>query len=277
MDKQSLKLLLGRIQEDNYKVPKDVNAYELSLVMMDYIGDIDSDLRDELILSTLFSWITEGVLPQEETRRLLVIALDEEHLLKGLGNSDDTVFCRTFSAEVVASVISRHRSVKVLSKTDVQNALDSVLKFYSEDLDVRGYVEGKGWAHGAAHGADALDELAGCDEIGYADLKRIMQAIYEKVNINHYSYIHFEDERMVTAVASVLNREIIPSDEIEDWIGSFRSAEKKGTYLENMAQENNVCMFLKSLYFRLIDKPGYQQIADAAKAAIKEISRFGKF
>lgn len=31
---------------------------------------------------------------------------------------------------------------------------------------------GKGWAHGAAHGADALDEFARCEEVGYDGLKK---------------------------------------------------------------------------------------------------------
>ena len=46
MEKQELKELLKSIKENDYKVPQGVNPYELSLLMMDYIGDIDSELRD---------------------------------------------------------------------------------------------------------------------------------------------------------------------------------------------------------------------------------------
>jgi hypothetical protein len=77
------------------------------------------------------------------------------------------------------------------------------LKFYNEDRDVRGFVEGKRWAHGAAHGADALGEPAQCEIIGYEGLKEILDSIYKKININYYGYINNEDERLISAVKEV--------------------------------------------------------------------------
>ncbi|WP_138206061.1 hypothetical protein [Haloimpatiens lingqiaonensis] len=62
MEKQALKELLKSIKNNDYAVPEGVNPYELSLVMMENIGDIDSELRDDLILYNLFKWINEGIL-----------------------------------------------------------------------------------------------------------------------------------------------------------------------------------------------------------------------
>ncbi len=112
MEKQELKELLKSIKENDYKVPEGVNPYELSLKMMDNIRDIDSELRDDLILSNLFTWIYENQLSGKQVNELLWIALDEKHILKGLGNIDDSVFGRTFSSEIVAACIYRHRSDK---------------------------------------------------------------------------------------------------------------------------------------------------------------------
>jgi len=276
LQKQQLKDLLKSIKENNYKVPEGVNPYQLSLVMMENIGDIDSELRDDLILSNIFTWINEGVLSAKEVYELLKITIDEEHLLKGLGNIDDSVFGRTFSVEIIAGIIYKHRMEKFISESDIQKAFNTVLKFYNEDKDVRGYVEGKGWAHGAAHGADVLDEFARCEEIGYDGLNKILDAIYKKVNINHYGYFHFEDERMITPVKAILERQIIPTKEIEDWIKSFNKIEKTGTFPEDLVIEFNVNAFLKSLYFRLIDKPEYEQITNAIREVLKEISRFNE-
>ncbi len=269
--------MLKSIKENDYKVPEGVNPYELSLKMMDNIGDIDSELRDDLILSNLFTWIYKNQLSGKQVNELLWIALDENHILKGLGNIDDSVFCRTFSSEIVAACIYRHRMDKFLSKSDIEKAFDTLLKFYNEDKDVRGYVEVKGWAHGAAHGADALDEFAKCEEIGYERLKNILDAFYKKLNINYYGYIHFEDERIITAVKSILEREIIPTDEIEEWIKSFNKIEKVGKYPEDLVIDFNVNIFLKSLYFRLIDIPKYENIANTAREVLNEISRFKKY
>ncbi|WP_051932020.1 DUF2785 domain-containing protein [Clostridium sp. KNHs214] len=276
MEKQALKELLKSIKNNDYAVPEGVNPYELSLVMMENIGDIDSELRDDLILYNLFKWINEGILSAKEVYELLMIAIDEEHLLKGLGNINDSVFARTFSSEIVAAAIYKHRKAKFISESDIQKAFNTVLKFYNEDRDVRGYIEGKGWAHGAAHGADALDEFARCEEIGYQGLKLILDAIYKKVNVNYYGYIHFEDERMITAVKAILERKIIPTKEIEEWIKNFNKIEKTGRYPEDLVIQFNVNVFLKSLYFRLIDKPEYEQITNTIREVLKGISRFSE-
>ncbi|MCY6370694.1 hypothetical protein [Clostridium ganghwense] len=40
MEKQALKELLKSIKENDYTVPEGVNPYQLSLTMMDNIGDM---------------------------------------------------------------------------------------------------------------------------------------------------------------------------------------------------------------------------------------------
>ncbi len=274
MEKQALKTLLRNIIDNKYAVPEGVNPYKLSLEMMDYIGDIDGELRNDLICYVLLEWIMTDVLTPEEAHDIFVIALDEKHTLNGLGEINDTVFCRTFSVEVASCIIYKHR--KFLSDSDILKAFNTVLKFYNEDRDVRGFVEGKSWAHGAAHGADALMELARCQVIGYEGLKEILDSIYKKININYYGYINNEDERMISAVKAVLERDIIPVGEIEEWIRSFGNVEKTGIVPDFLFIEFNVTLFLKSLYFRLVDNTKYEQIAKIVKEVLKKTSRFGE-
>lgn len=277
LKKQELKELLKSIKNNDYKVPNGINQYKLSLEMMDNIGDIDSELRDELILSNLDRWINDGIISTDEVYELLMIALDEDHISKGLGNIDDSVFCRTFSVEVVASIIYRHRRENFISESDIEKAFNTVLKVYNDDKDVRGYIEGKGWAHGCAHGADALDEFAKCEEIGYEGLTKILDSIYKKVNINYYRYIHFEDERMVTVVKAIIERKIIPTKEVEDWIRSFSNIKKTGISQEDLVIEFNVTNFLKSLYFRFVEKPEYEELTNAIIKVVKKVSRFSNY
>ncbi|MTI71628.1 MAG: DUF2785 domain-containing protein [Firmicutes bacterium] len=74
--------------------------------------------------------------------------------------------------------------------------------------DVRGYVKEKGWVHGDAHAADGLNELAKCKELNIKELKGILDVVKNKICINDYAYINEEDERMVTAVKSVLKEKL---------------------------------------------------------------------
>jgi hypothetical protein len=275
MEKQALKTLLRNIKDNKYAVPEGVNPYKLSLEMMDYIGDIDGELRNDLICYVLLEWIVTDVLTHEEAHDIFVIALDEKHIFNGLGEIGDMVFDRTFSVEVAACIMYKHR--KLLSDSDILSAFSKVLKFFNEDKDVRGFVEGKSWAHGAAHGADALLELAQCQVIGYEGLKEILDSIHKKININYYGYINNEDERMISAIKAVLERDIIPVEEIEEWIRSFGNIKKTGYILpDDLFIEHNVTLFLKSLYFRLVDNAKYEQIAKKVKEVLKKTSRFGE-
>ena len=274
MEKQTLKTLLSDIKDNEYAVPEGVNPYKLSVDMMEYIGDIDGELRDDLICSVLLEWIMTDVLTPEEAYHIFLIALDEKHIFNGLGKVDDTVFDRTFSVLVSACITYKHKNF--LPDNDILKAFNKVLKFYNEDKDVRGFVEGKSWAHGAAHGADALMELAKCEVIGYEQLKEILNAIYKKINVNYYGYINNEDERMISAVKEVLERDIIPVEEIEEWIRSFGKIEKTGILPDDLFIEFNVTLFLKSLYFRLVDNTKYEQLAKIVKEVLKKTSRFGE-
>ena len=274
MEKQTLKTLLSNIKDNEYAVPEGMNPYELSVDMMEYIGDIDGELRDDLICSVLLEWIMTDVLTPEEAHHIFLIALDEKHIFNGLGKVDDTVFDRAFSVLVSACITYKHKNF--LPDNDILKAFNKVLKFYNEDKDVRGFVEGKSWAHGAAHGADALMELAKCEVIGYEELKEILNSIYKKINVNYYGYINNEDERMISAVKEVLERDIIPVEEIEEWIRSFGKIEKTGILPDDLFIEFNVTLFLKSLYFRLVDNTKYEQLAKIVKEVLKKTSRFGE-
>ena len=96
----------------------------------------------------------------------------------------------------------------MLSEEQLYSVAEQVLEYVYLEEDVRGYVEGKGWAH-SAHAADALDALARTiqnREFSYA----ILAAVRQKVRLNDYVYIHFEDERLVTPlcryVIKIFNR-----------------------------------------------------------------------
>jgi len=274
MEREALKALLRNIKDNKYIVPEGVNPYKFSLKLMDFIGDTDGELRNDLVYYVLANWILMDVLTPEEAQDIFMIAIDEKHLFNGLGEISDKVFFRTFSVEIAACIIYKHRSF--LLDSIILKGFNAVLKFYNEDRDVRGYVEGKSWAHGAAHGADALMEFAKCKIIGYEGLKEILDSIYKKININYYGYINNEDERMISAVKEVLERDIIPVEEIEEWIINFGNIEKTGILHDDYLIEFNVILFLKSLYFRLVDHNKYDQQASIVKEVLKKTSPFGE-
>lgn len=60
LDEKALKERLQEIAAENYKAPTRPEIYPLILAMGTYIGSIDSELRDDLIYTTMATWIDWG-------------------------------------------------------------------------------------------------------------------------------------------------------------------------------------------------------------------------
>ncbi len=262
-----LKAKLIKIKVDNYAINDSDYGYEIALDMMKYIGSIDSEFRDELIYSSFLKWTINNVFTSEQMYQLLKISLDESHLFYKIGEIDsDSVFTRTFSLLIIPLVLYVDNNTNFLTKDETIDIKDKVIKYLDLEKDIRGYVDGKGWAHSTAHAADALDDIAKSRYINYDELLEILGAIKTKVCINNYTYINKEDDRMATAIKSVISRNLIEDNEIVKWIKSFGNIEKTGKYPEEQHLIVNTRNLLRSLYFLML----YQRSSEVVMEAILE-------
>lgn len=262
MNLDELKEKLSDIKADNY-LPGNADIGELITEMMRNIGSADYVLRDELIYSTLNKWTVIGVISAAQMREMLSVCLDDEHLFYKIGEyGTDAVFTRTFSVLIVPLAFYIDSKERFLSEPEVNDIKERVIRYLELEKDVRGYVEGKGWAHSIAHAADALDDIAKSEYIGRSALLEILAAMKDKVCVDYYTYIHKEDERMAAAALSVFEREVLRREEIVRWINSFGDAYSIDTFTAGTHHEN-IRKFLRSLYLAAGDR-GMKDIADAA-------------
>lgn len=246
----NLKEKLISIKENGYQAPSD--TFPFVLEMINEIGSLDAQLRDDLIYTTLSHWIPGHSLSANELEQLIPLILDKNHLLFKLGEiNTDSVFTRSFSMLVIPLLLMRHRESPCLSSESIHEIKEKVFFNVREERDYRGYDEEKGWAHAIAHAADALDDLAQCSELDKNDLINILDLVYEKMTITDRIYSDGEDERMVTAIVTVLNRRVLTQSYVEQWIHSFGDVTKSSEFLPTFKQKINIKNFLKSLYFRL--------------------------
>lgn len=209
-EEKILKDKLLKAKDNNYLLENQENYFPLGLEMIDNIGALDPELRDELIYETLFHWITEGRFTLEQLEYLLNITLDSTHLFyKVCDKDEDDVFRRTFSVLIVALIIYEHRKQNFLSGEVLYKIKDKLLEYMHVEKDVRGYVQVRGWAHSAAHTADALKELVQCDCFDKADLLDVLDSIKAKMCIGYYVYVDEESERMATAVKRSLTEKYL--------------------------------------------------------------------
>ena len=71
----NLKEKLILIKENGYQAPPD--RFQLILEMINNIGSLDAQLRDELIYTTLSHWIPDKSLTANELEQLLPVVLDK--------------------------------------------------------------------------------------------------------------------------------------------------------------------------------------------------------
>lgn len=272
LGENKLKEKLMKVRENNYLLEKGESYYEIGLEMMDYIGALDPELRDKLIYTTFYHWIIEDKFNTEQLKRLLSISTSNSHLFSRLNEKHgDGVFKRTFSVLIVALIIYKHRSDKFLSKQELEEVRHKVIEYMIREEDLRGYVEGQGWAHASAHTADALDELIQCDCFSKNNVKEILDSIKAKVCIGYYVYIDEEDERMATVVESCIKGRILSDSEILSWIRNFRIEDSNNRNIEYYHLKANIKSFLRSLYFRMLNIEDTEIILKAIKSNLDSL------
>lgn len=254
MTKEQLKQALRIIKEDDELIESQGQYPKYAVECLKYIGVVDPELRDDLIYEVFANWIEKGYFTGDRLQEYLNICLDKEHLLAGLGQVEgDLVYTRTFSVLIIAEIIAKHVNKPFLPKELVLQTNKTVLRYYKEEKDMRGYTGEKGWAHAMAHGADALTQLAACKELEKQDLWDILIAFQEKICQGEYVFIDREPNRMICAINKVLGRGCLGQDEIGTWIKGFKNRCKDKGDIRFFHQRINIENFFRCLYFD-IDK-----------------------
>lgn len=271
-----LKTLLTEIQNDDYRIGEVRDHFALALEMAAHIGSPDSELRDDLIYDILAHWIEADLLDTGQLKQLLDICLDDSHLFYRIDESGtDAVFTRSFSALVIALIINAHRRHAFLTSDELHQARDETEDYLRRERDLRGFVDGKGWAHAAAHAADVLAELAQCPELSAAaDLRGLLAVVKMKVETDYYAYIHEEDERLATVVVRIMDCKVLDDREIVQWLDSFPATKRAVRYPGDLYLRANVKSFFRSLYFRLSKVDGTAPVTGPLKEMMGRHSRF---
>jgi hypothetical protein len=275
-EREQLILDLQRIRENNYLLKAGEKASQYVEPMLQYIGDTDPELRDDLICETFNEWIcVKEYFSADELRYILDILLDENHLFYHLGNDgDESVFTRTFSILAVVLVLIQHRKKPVLDQNKFIDVKNSIIKYYETEKDLRGYIEKYGWAHGAAHGSDALDQLVQCRECDEAILQEILDSIKKVLYNENYILYEEEDERMARVVYRIIKLNAASPGLLQIWINSLSQCcdwdKTRKQYIARVNSKN----FVRSLYFELIHNHAAADIVSALLDTEVKLNRF---
>lgn len=269
---------LEQVKQNDY-IEDDMNILKkTTALMLIFIGDPDPYLRDSLIYETFCEWITEKhYYSNDELKEILNIVLDKNHLFYKIGiEQDDSVVTRTFSVLVIDLLLYMNIQNQYLSQDEFNTLKDSVIRFYNEEKDLRGYEEGIGWMHAAAHGADALSSIVSSKQCDEETMMKVLDALNHVLENTKYILAHEEDERMATVVYAITFRNVLSREKLCKWINNLGSEITPGYSDAKYVQKANTKKFVRSLYFRLMHEEDTAKITELLYKKEEELNNFIK-
>jgi len=227
--------------------PSELKA--LLTQMLHYIGDPDPHLRDKLIYSTFHQILTSTTLETEYYHWIFNECL--EKLYFGLEeNPPLSIFTRSFSSLILAILVQ----LEILTEQEYEAVFYKTLAYFEKEQDVRGFVEGNGWAHSIAHGADLLTTLVNHPNFPLKEHPKVLDAIASCLERNHI-YADGEDGRLISAIEALLKKDLSET-KLRNWIATVlielqEKFQHEGFSNHFYRQQANTLNLLKTLYFRL--------------------------
>lgn len=267
------------ILASDYAVPEGHSLDALTKQLFSFLASTDPVLRDEFGYMILANWLYGNLYSPEQKRDLLAICL--QNLQKGLGEiQTESVLLRSFSILIIAEIIERDNEIPFLERDEVLDVLAKVQTYSLAEQDVRGYVAEWGWAHSTAHTADVFNVLAQNSALEVPHLVGLLDTIASKISAaGEHVYVHNEDERLATALMSILDRNLVPLTTWQMWINTLADTlVNLGFDPARNAIAQNIRNLLRTFYFHLAFTSKTPQllteVREAVYQSVKKTDRF---
>jgi len=274
LKEDELKEILKELQSgaSTWQQKKHINLIQS---MMLHIGSLDSELRDNLIYGSFYELIHEKNLLEHSLLTELLEECLNNLLCKGIEESEsDLVFTRTFTSLLIALILFRDNADDFLSQQKIADCKDKVLAYLAAEKDVRGYVPVKGWAHGVAHMADAIDELVKNSKLNKASYSEIVSALYNAILQDNYAFIHEEDERILVPIFTMLEHGLEEQEIIkllQELPATLKVKKEQLDVQHHRILVFNCKTFVKSFYIKTNGKAKFETLHKSIEACLDEI------
>jgi len=249
-----LKQLLTDLKGTDKREISETELIALVYELLDQLGSTDPELRDGLLYPALADIIESGLLSGEELNRITEVCLDENHLFFKLGEEGDSVFMRSFACLIIVELLVADSKANFLSAQAYSNLFDKALWYVAGEVDTRGYVPDKGWAHAVAHGADMLAHLVSNPAFTDDKVQPILDAV-ENCLFKGAAYADDEDVRLVYVIKALMAKGM-DNAALSRWMMSMLEKLELQSVTEASAHSSyrhvkSVRDFAKSLYFSM--------------------------
>jgi hypothetical protein len=182
-------------------------------LLVDCLGDPDPRLRDGIAYEALSKWMRDKQFDPAALRSL------QARLFKQLEASDTSGFRRPFAALALSEVARTDRAQPWMSVMERDRMTEAAASYLSSVRDYRGYVDGEGWRHGVAHGADWAMQLILNKAMSPAQRMALLSSIGSQVMpAEGHAYAFGESARLARPVVYAVARDGLEQSAIDEWL-----------------------------------------------------------
>lgn len=218
------------------------------LEIADCLGSIDPDIRDGFAYTEITKQLRGGDV-EEPTVRALAAKLTTFLI------APDPHGVRTpFALLTLAEIARIERIGAFMTPDERQSMIDLATAYFAGIEDYRGFIDGEGWRHGIAHGADWLMQLVLHPNLTEDQAAQILAAIKTQVAVSPHAYKHGEPARLSRPVLFIAQHGLLDESDwtawfeeiseptpLEDWSEAFQSE-------AGLARRHNLKAFLNAVY-----------------------------
>lgn len=190
---------------------------ELLNNMLSQIGSIDAELRDHYIYSTFLALLRNNLLTDAQLVWLFEKATSSNYLYKGIGElGTDTVFTRSFTALLVADILSVDAEKHFLPTETLEHYFEKCTHYLLKERDTSSFVDGKGLAQSIAHGADLATASINHPAFEMRMAPMMLQAV-KACLWKDTVYVNDEEERLINVVEALIHFGM-PEEVLIEWV-----------------------------------------------------------
>lgn len=235
-------------------------------LLVDCLDDPDPRLRDGVAYEALSKWMRDKQFDPSDLRSLQV------RLFKQLEGADTSGFRKPFAALVLSEVARTDRAQPWMTTAERDHMTERAAAYLSSVRDYRGYVDGEGWRHGVAHGADWAMQLMLNKAVSPARRMELLSAIgIQVMPADGHAYGFGEPARLARPVVYAVARGDLEQPAMDEWLlglaaslGTTPEGNEQAVWWSRRANLENFLNALISMSGEA-PSPRFAALADAAR------------
>ena len=210
---------LARWKASGFVVADRAQRNQRALALADCLGDADPQLRDGIAFEALSHWMRGKQLDGDGLRAL------QANLFRQLDGDDADGYRKPFAALVLSEVARTDRVEAWMTAEERARMAAAAADYLRSVRDHRGYVDGEGWRHGVAHGADWAMQLVLNRQLMPADGMSLLSAVATQVApIDGHAYAFGEPACLARPVVFAVARGDLDQVAVDAWLAGLVAA-----------------------------------------------------